>query len=256
MLSEDFCDLFLKPRPELAGVVLWDRMDKDQRLAKIAIVQDAYTKLPPLPTATNPVMAAAVREGFSQGANATYENERFKTRALWVAAELAKAAIFALAAGPVGGGAVVVRGIGSAFTTRFSDCAAQTASRAVLEITGAEVEAAAFVRRFGLPRETISNYAAAEAYARNWFDQVGIKLVPNPGGFQPTVYGGVDGHYVVFMRGGATDGHVVYGRITGNTVLIIDQQLVGRTWDSVMTAERVLKMQLAAAYRIDKVVVP
>jgi hypothetical protein len=256
VLSEDFCDHFLQPQSMAAGVVLWDRMSQDQKRALIAKVQQAYQALPPLPTATNPVMAAAVREGFSMGANTTYENERFKTRALWVVAELAKAAIFALAAGPAGAGAVTVRGIGSAFTTRFSDCAAQTASRLVLEMNGAAIDAGYFFRRFGLPRQTISTYEAAQAYARNWFEQVGIKLAPKSGGFGPVAAGGTEGHYVVFFKGGASGGHVVYGRVSPNGILVIDNQLGGRTWDSLMSAERVLGMQAQAAYRVEHVTLP
>ncbi|MFF2079123.1 hypothetical protein ACFVXG_30765 [Kitasatospora sp. NPDC058162] len=256
VLSEDFCDMFLKPLPLTSGVVLWDRLDKDDRLAKIAIVQNAYTRLPPLPTAANPTQAVAVRQGFSQGANATYENERFKSRALWVAAELAKIAIFTLAASPVGAGAVSVTGIGSAFTVKWRDCAAQTTARVVLEMTGVEVDAAVFVRRFGLPRETIGSFKTAVDYSLHWFEQVGIKLSPKPVEFRAVANGGVDGHYVIFMRGGSTGGHVVYGRVNGNALAIIDNQLGGRTWDSVMSAERVLQMQVAASYRIENLPVP
>lgn len=255
VLAEDFSDHFLKPQPMAAGVVLWDRMSQDQKRALIAQVQQAYKSLPPLPTATNPTMAAAVREGFSAGANATYENERFKTRALWVAAELAKVAIFAVAAGPAGAGAVTVRGIGSAFTTRFSDCAAHTASRLVLEMNGAVIDAGYFFRRFGLPRQTISTYAVAEAYARNWFVEVGIKLAPRSGGFGRVAAGGTEGHYVLFFEGGASGGHVAYGRVSPDGILIIDNQL-GRTWDSLMSAERVLGMQAKAAYRVQDVTLP
>lgn len=116
----------------MGGITLWDRMTSDQRRRYLANVQSEFDRLPKLPTATNLTMVSAIREGFESGAGSAYEAQRFQYRAVWVACELAKAAILGRAATPT------VRAIGSAFTSRFSDCAAPTAARITQEMTGVE----------------------------------------------------------------------------------------------------------------------
>jgi hypothetical protein len=103
-----------------------------------------------------------------------------------------------------------------------------------------------------LPRVSISGYDAAVAYARNWFEGIGIKLAPRPGGFYA---GGTNGRYVIFLKGGAAGGHVVYSKVTAAGVKVIDNQ-IGSVWASLEAAQGKRGMQATAAYRVESVTVP
>jgi hypothetical protein len=60
---------------------------------------------------------------------------------------------------------------------------------------------------------------------------------------------------VIFMKGGATGGHVVYGEVTATGVKVIDNQ-IGSVWASLEAAQGKLGMQATAAYRVESVTVP
>lgn len=243
-LDEDFFVIF--ETPFMGGIVLWDRMSPDEQRRHMTKVQLEFDRLPKLPVATSIPMAAAVREGFESGAMSGYEVKRTEFRAVWVACELAKAIILARASTPS------VTAVGSAFTSRFSDCGAQTAARIIQEATGVQTSASFLARTFGLPRVSIAGYDAAVSYALNWFEGIGIKLAPKPGGFYIR---GQAGRYVIFMKGGATGGHVVYGEVSASGLQVIDNQL-GAVWKSLEAAQGKLGMQATAAYRVESVALP
>ncbi len=243
---EDFLDMFTTTTL-MGGKSLWDSSTAKLRAEALAKVQAENDKLPALPTAPTVEMAQAMREGFAEGAQAGYEADLFMNRAVWVACELAKAAVLARASLPTVGIA--------GFADKFSDCAAQTASRAILEMTGSEVEAAYLVRAFGLPRTSLGSVEAAIAYARNWFEMVGLKLAAKPGGLAPVAQGGVAGRYVVFFEGGARGGHVVFADLTPDGMRIIDNQL-GSVWNSVADAQRALGMKVTTVSRIEAIQIP
>jgi hypothetical protein len=237
--------------PAMGGIVLWDRMTEAERRKTLQRVQNGYATLPTLPTASNLIEAQAVRDGFRGGANYAYETERFKFRAVWVTCELAKAFVLAKAAMPV------TVGIGAASTSKFRDCAAQTAARIIQELTGVQADAAYLTRAFGLPRVALASspsggYKNAVSYALNWFEQLGIKLAPKPGGFYA---GGQQGKYVVFFEGGATGGHVVYGEVTAKGVTLIDNQ-TGQIWTDLVRAQNQLGMKATGAHLVQSVAVP
>jgi hypothetical protein len=149
--------------------------------------------------------------------------------------------------------------IGAFDSSKLSDCAAQTAARAIREMNGAEVDASWLRRTYGLPRVAISNLRDAISYALNWFEGIGIKLAPKPVDFryasQRGVPQGVIDRYVVFFKGGKDGGHVVYGEITANGTRIIDNQ-AGLMWTDVVSAQNALRMEIAAGFRIESVTVP
>jgi hypothetical protein len=203
---ENFLDMFTTTGVT-GGIPAWIRLPPQRQQEAIALVQKNYDSLPRLPPAATTEEAAAMRDGFLDAVTLSYEADQFMNRAVWAACELAKAVAIA------GASTQSVSAIGS-FADKFSDCAAQTASRAILEMTGTEVPASYLVRAFGLPRTSIAGYDAAVAYARNWFKMVGIELAPNPGGFVPVAQGGIAGRYVVFLKGGARGGHVVFGEVS------------------------------------------
>jgi hypothetical protein len=64
--------------------VLWDRSSPEERLRRIASIQRAFDALPKLPVAPDLPTAAALREGFLEGAKSTFEIERIRLRAVWV----------------------------------------------------------------------------------------------------------------------------------------------------------------------------
>src|SRR5215471_17279022 len=97
-LEQDFYMMF--QTPYMGGIVLWDRMNNDERRKHLENVQREMDKLPKLPIATDLVTLAAIKEGFHAGANSAYEIERFNFRAVWVACELAKAVIVGKASMP------------------------------------------------------------------------------------------------------------------------------------------------------------
>jgi len=227
----------------MGGIVLWDRMAPKERRATLERVQREYTKLPSLPTAANLTELQAIEEGYRSGSNYSYQTERFKFRAVWATCELAMA-VFSGPAQPE------LR-IAAASTSKFSDCAAQTASRLIREMLGIDVEAAFLSRTFGLPKTALT-YKDAMSYARHWFEMIGVKLSTKPGGFRP---GGEIGKYVIFMRGGASGGHVVYGEVTSTGITIVDNQ-IGKIWNSLERAQAQLGMQATAAYRVEAVIVP
>jgi hypothetical protein len=246
---------FLKnfePRPELAGVVLWDRMGPDDRRQLLANYSRKVQALPKLPVAPNRAEAAALREGFLSGSSRAYESRRFEYWAVYVACELAQQLVLIVATGGTG---PVVRSIGAAAETKFSDCAAHTASRVILEATGIEVSAPELFRAFGLPRQAISKLADAIAYAKNYFTKLGIVLRPTPvpleRGISLTRY--PPGRYVIFMEG--IDGHVVYGEIAKDSITIIDDQ-IGKRWSSITAAQYDLQMRVRVAYLIEQVTPP
>jgi hypothetical protein len=227
---------------------VWSTLSPKQRLQAIAEVQRAYTSLPTLPSAKTVEEAQEMRKGFAEGAKVAYEANQFMNRAVWAACELAKAYVTARASVP---SVAMVRG----FSDLFSDCAAQTASRAILEMTGVDVPASYLVRTFGLPRASIDGYEAAVAYARNWFAAVGLELAPRAGGLLPVAQGGVAGRYVLFLKGGARGGHVVFADLTASEMRVIDNQL-GSVWTSVAEAERALGMKATTSSRIVSATVP
>jgi len=232
--------------PFMGGITLWDRMTDDERRKRMTNIQNELARLPKLPTATSLSMVAAVRTGFSEGADAAYETRKFEFRAVFVACELAKLAILNKASTPS------LTAVGAASTSRFSDCAAQTAARITQEMTGVETSAEFLVRAFGLPRTSISGYDAAVAYALNWFEGVGIKLSPKPAYFNPQV---PPGKFVIFLKGGGSGGHVVYGEVSAGGIKVIDHQ-IGTVWSSLEAAQAKLGMQATAAYRVEAVVIP
>jgi hypothetical protein len=246
--QETFLELFTATAAT-GGVVLWDRLPPERRLEVIGKVQHAYDTLPALPASTSIEMAAALRQGFQEGAKAQYESERLLTRAVWVACELAKAFAVAKASAPVS--VVAIRSAADGFT----DCAARTASRAVLEMTGVEVPADQLVRNFGLPMSATQGFEAAVSYARNWFTKMGITLAARVGGFGPVREGGTIGRYVIFFKGGPSGGHVVFGEVTATEVRIIDDQK-GKVWSSLMQAQNYLGMKAATSSRIESITLP
>ena len=231
----------------MGGKSLWDSSSVKIRAEVLAKVQAEHDKLPALPVASSVEIAAAMRAGFAEGAKAGYEADLFMNRAVWVACELAKAAVVARASVPT-------VGIGG-FADKFSDCAAQTASRAILEMTGAQVDAAYLVRAFGLPRTSLGSVEAAIAYARNWFEMVGLRLAAKPGGLAPVAQGGTAGRYVVFFEGGSRGGHVVFADLTPDGIRIIDNQL-GSVWGSLADAQRALGMRATTVSRIEAIELP
>ncbi len=243
--EENFLDLLNTPH---GGVSVWDRMSTAERVTATKKIQDLYNGLPQLSPQTDPELAAAQRDGFKEGAGRGYDEARFETRAVWALAELAKAAALSMAGSP---GAVGIEG--SAALDR--DCAARTAARAIREMTGIEMDAAELEGKFGLPASALQGFDAATAYCRNWFTGMGIRLAETPGGFAPMAEGGKEGSYVLFMRGGASGGHVVYGEVTPSGLRIVDDQL-GRSWTSVRAAQDALGMELVTVSRIEEIVVP
>jgi hypothetical protein len=239
--------------PKTGGVPLWDRMSPEERLRSIAGIRREFDALPKLPVAPDLATAAALREGFLEGAKSGFEIERFKLRAVWVACELAQIWAIGRAASPR---AVA---IGAFDSSKLSDCAAHTAARAIREMNGAEIDAGWLARTFGLPRVAISNLRDAMSYALNWFEGVGIKLAPKPVDFhyasQRGVPQGVIDRYVVFFKGGKDGGHVAYGEITANGTRIIDNQ-AGLMWTNVVSAQNALQMEITAGFRIESVTVP
>ncbi len=226
------------------GVSSWDRFPANERLRTIALVQSNFDSLPRLPPSTSQEMATALRQGFKEGSKVGYEAARFMARAVWALGELAKAAVTARAAAP---SAIAVGG--------FRDCAAQTASRAILEMTGVEVSAGHLVRTFGLPRSVLSKYDDAVSFARNYFEALGIKLAARSGGFVEIARGGVPGRYAIFLKGGREGGHVIFGEVSSSGIRVIDDQLQ-KSWTTLAAAERALGMEATSAYRIESIVVP
>jgi hypothetical protein len=245
--AESFLDLFTSTRAT-GGMALWDRLPPEERLRVIAKVQWTYDNLPALPPAGTVEQAAAMRAGFADAAKTSYEAERLMNQAVWAACELAKAAALARAAAPT---PTTIAG----FSDKFSDCAAQTASRAIQEMTGVEVPAGYLVRTFGLPRTTLSGFNDAMAYAKNWFVAAGIRLANRAGGLAPVAQGGTAGRYVLFLRGGSSGGHVVFAEVTATSMRVIDNQL-GTVWGSVEEASRALGMAPASAWRIESITLP
>jgi hypothetical protein len=248
-LEQEFYLFFSDMSGKLAGATIWDRMGPDDRRKLLATNTQKVQALPKLPPTSNLVEATAQREGFRSEAGRAYESKRFEYWSVRVACDLATDLVVALA---TGGAGPVVRGIGATSYEKFKDCAAHTASRAVLEATGIEVSPGYLFRTFGLPRETLSSIRAAIAYAKNYFTKLGIILRPEPialeAGLPLTRY--PLGRYVIFMEGAG--GHVVYGEITKDGITIIDDQ-IGKRWSSIFAAEYDLKMQIRVGYLIDQV---
>ena len=240
--ANSFLDLLQTPQ---AGVSVWDRMSASEHASVLAKVQANYASLPKLPKGVDAAHDAALRQGFNEGAGRSYESERFMARAVWALAELAKGAAVAAASGP------------TPFTIGGQrDCAAQTAARIITTLgeNSPATSADFLVRTYGLPRTSLSGFNDAVVYARQWFENLGIVLDRNPGGFFPAAQGGVKGSYVLFFRG-AADEHVIYGQVTETGLILIDDQL-GRQWTSVMSAQNALHMELVKSYRVIEVVVP
>jgi hypothetical protein len=132
----------------------------------------------------------------------------------------------------------------------LGDCAACTAARAINEIIpGAEIDAQDLVRNVGLPRKSISGYEEAEAFARHYFSENGLVLDVGLPTFRPVAEEGLEGQYVIFFRGGAEGGHVIYGEVTSSGLRLIDDQL-GKSWSSLESAKSQLGLEPKRSYRI------
>jgi len=132
------------------------------------------------------------------------------------------------------------------------DCAAQTAARAIQEITGEEISAADLVREHGLPTKVISGFKDAVAEAKHYFSRVGLELSPKPGGFASVSEGGTEGSYVIFLKGGEEGGHVVYGQVIESVIRVVDDQL-GKVWSSLEAVQKDLGLAARSAYRITEI---
>lgn len=238
--SESFSDLLMDTH---GGVSVWDNMSISERKAAADQAQSKFNSLPKLPNGIDSDHDEALREGFKSGAKTSYSAAIWENRAVWVFAELAKGWAVGHAATPT------PVGIGAVDSARWSDCAAQTATAALEEAGYQGVDAAFLRRNFGLPRSSISGFKDAMSYAKNWFTGLGLELSPRTGGFGPITSGGVAGQYVLFFEGGATGGHVVYGTVTQQGIVIIDRQL-GASWKSVQEAQSALGMAFRASHRI------
>lgn len=241
---QEFVDFFTQTGLT-GGVAPWNRTSPKEKLELLAKVQRAYAALPPLPPSSSLEMAKAVRDGFREGAKIGFDAARFEYRAVWVACELAKAFAIGKASVPT------TYHIGSAAFDKTRDCAARTAARAILELTGLEVESAGLVETFGLPSESIDGYRMAVAYTRSWFQRLGF-TVGDLVDFEQAVRSRIAGRYLVFFQG---RGHVVYGEITATEVRLIDDQ-AGRVWRSVMEAQNYLGVKIGGAYRIESYLPP
>jgi RHS repeat-associated protein len=132
------------------------------------------------------------------------------------------------------------------------DCTAFTASRAIRDIRGIEIDAAELVSKYGLPKKVITSFKDAVTSAKHYFTKLGIELSPKPGGFTTVAQGGIEGSYVIFLEGGAEGGHVIYGQVSKSGLGVIDDQL-GRSWSSVEAAANSLGLKPGSAYRIDNI---
>jgi hypothetical protein len=228
------------------GVSLWERMTQAERDAAVARIQRDYRNLPRLPKGVDAVHDKALRGGFALTARNTYDTERWLTKAVLVGFELLKGAIIGAAAAPP------AVGIGAVNNERWSDCAAQTASLALRNAGRAEIDPALLRANFGLPRVALS-YKDAEAFAKNWFTQLGLALSPT-NAVQDVERGrAAAGDYVLFMKGGASGGHVVFASVRADgTMLIVDGQ-IGVTWTSLVSAQNQLGMQASGAFRIESI---
>jgi hypothetical protein len=106
--------------PFTGGIVLWDRLTSDERRKHLAQVQTEFDKLPKLPVGANLTELTAIREGFATGSNAIYDRRRFEiSRSLDRMRACQKPFFSPKPRHPT------ATAVGSAFTSRFSDCAAQ-----------------------------------------------------------------------------------------------------------------------------------
>jgi hypothetical protein len=229
-----------------AGVSAWERMSTAERTAAAKKITDTYNALPKLPKGRTPEEDAALQQGFAEGAEAGYRADLFMNRAVWVAAQLLLVAI-------AHGEPAEPLAIGS--FGKMEDCTSHVAARLMLEVAEAEVPAEFLLRTFGLPRKVRSEPGAfelASAYARRWFEGVGVRFAEEPGGFRG---GGTLGRYVLVM-GNDGEGHVVFGEVTQAGLRIVDDQGGTRIWNSVDAAQRAVGLKVRKAWRVERVEVP
>jgi RHS repeat-associated protein len=224
----------------------FSNMSPSDKASLSALIDQKYASLPQLRTSTDPNISNALQIGFREGAGQGYQQAVFEQRAAFFSLELLKQFVLhSAASAPTS--SIVVGG--------KSDCAACTASRAIREMLGADVPAESLARNFGLPRAAITNYNDAVSFAKNYFTALGFKLSARPGGFLEVAKGGVEGSYAIFLEGGSSGGHVVFGKVTSTGLQIFDDQL-GKSWSSLEAATRDLGMTARSAYLIESITLP
>jgi RHS repeat-associated protein len=204
-----------------------------------------FDELPKLTLSSDPAIAAGQKSGFVEGMISSYDSSSSADTFVQVLGEAAKLMILAKATG----GPTPVR-IG-ATRAGWNDCSALTAARIMRDVSGSEVTAENLVTKFYLPRVGFK-FNEAKQYALDYFKRLGIELSGKPTDLSTNVSRTTEGSYAVFFRGGEEGGHVIYGRVSGGRLSLLDEQ-TGRTFDSIVSAQNALGMRFAGAYRANSV---
>ena len=201
-----------------------------------------FEALPKLTLSADPAIARGQESGFRQGIIGAYEETSSADTLVQITGEAAKAVVIARAAG--GPSPVAIGGARAG----FNDCAALTAARIIRVITGSDVTAEELIAKFYLPGVN-TKFNVAKQYALDYFKRVGVELAASPTDLT-NVGRAAEGSYAVFFKtAGGEGGHVIYGRVAGGTLTLLDEQS-GQTFNSIISAQNSLNGRFAGAFRV------